>query len=92
MRLLEFYRETRLAIAAEVITASSAQERGVTLIKEGERDQGDQLNILLVSFQDMMADSGPGYQGVKTTSRKSKMRLRKAKTEPPRSQHRKFPK
>lgn len=57
MRLLEFYRNTRLAIAAEVITASSAQERGVTLTKEG--DQGDQLNILLVSFQDMMADSGP---------------------------------
>lgn len=64
MRLLEFYRNTRLAIAAEVITASSAQERGVTLTKEeeeggGGEDQGDQLNILLVSFQDMMADSGP---------------------------------
>lgn len=59
MRLLEFYRNTRLAIAAEVITASSAQERGVTLTKEEGEDQGDQLNILLVSFQDMMADSGP---------------------------------
>lgn len=57
MRLLEFYRDRRSAIATEVITASSAQERGVTLTKEG--DQGDQLNILLVSFQDMMADSGP---------------------------------